>query len=131
MWGESRRFFWVRHQVAPVAPALRPRDSSWPARRAGRVLIFEGVQRLIAYVGEVLIDPGVSAKIRTKHNLTDDEVQAACRAVVTAAFDIDPKRGRRLLLTGRGFGRILKVVLYPVDERDGTWRLATAFAARP
>jgi len=81
------------------------------------------------YVGHVLIDPAVSAKIRAKHDLTDDEVRDACRSPVSAAFDVDPDRGRRLLLVGVGYGRRLKIVLYPVDESDGTWRLATAFVS--
>lgn len=42
----------------------------------------------------------------------------------------DGERGRRLAVTGTvGDGRRLNAVLYPADETDGTWWLATAMWA--
>lgn len=42
-------------------------------------------------------------------------------------MDDDPERGRRLIVTGITYdGRLLSGVLYPADETDGTWWLATA-----
>jgi hypothetical protein len=39
----------------------------------------------------------------------------------------DAARGWRLLVTAKTYvGRRLLVVLYPVDESEGTWRLGTA-----
>jgi len=37
-----------------------------------------------------------------------------------------PVHGRRLLVVARdGQGRLLRVVLQPIDAADGTWRLRT------
>lgn len=42
-------------------------------------------------------------------------------------WDSDNDRGERLMVVGRTYaGRTLYVVLYPVDEDDGTWTLGTA-----
>lgn len=42
-------------------------------------------------------------------------------------WDSDPARGWRLIVFGATYAeRKLLVVLYPVDEIDGTWRLGTA-----
>ena len=73
------------------------------------------------------ISDHVRAKINGRHGLTEDDVIDACERYEQAVFDQDD-RGRRLLLRGRTrSGRTVRIVLYPVDEAAGTWRLVTAF----
>lgn len=70
----------------------------------------------------------VRSKIISKHRVTEDEVEEACEDYIDASWDHDPERGLRLLVQGRTEkGRLLDIVLYPVDPAQGTWRLATAF----
>jgi hypothetical protein len=83
------------------------------------------------YIGLVEISPAMEQKIQDKHKLTPDDVRDACSAPIQARWDSSPAHGRRLLLTGRTrHGTLLKVILQPVDVRDGTWRLRTAFQAK-
>lgn len=82
------------------------------------------------YIGFVGISPAMEAKLAQKHNVTPDDVRDACAAPIRASWDTDPQHGRRLLLTGRTReGKLLRVVLQPVDPADGSWRLRTAFRA--
>jgi hypothetical protein len=82
------------------------------------------------YVGFVEISPAMATKIQSKHGITPAEVREACSSPVTSGWHVHPTYGRRLLLTGRtAGGRLLKVVLQPVDISDGTWRLRTALVA--
>jgi hypothetical protein len=73
-------------------------------------------------------------KIHMKHDVTEVEVREAvvlCDVESSEwSWDERPDRGWRLLVTGRTYaGRRLFVVLYPVDENDGVWRLGTAMPA--
>lgn len=88
--------------------------------------------RPVAYIAE-LLPPSSSLidKLHRKHGVTLDEVREAVilTDVRSSVWDWhpDPARGWRLLVTGTTYaGRGLLVVLYPVDEQDGTWRLGTA-----
>lgn len=62
--------------------------------------------------------------------VTEAEVREAfvLTRLVSSGWEFDPDRGGwRLLVTGTTYnGRLLKGVLYPVDEQDGMWRLGTA-----
>lgn len=70
----------------------------------------------------------VRAKINGKHGLSELDVMEACEMPLAAAWDADPERGDRLLIRGRtSSGRIIRIVLYPIDVTSGTWRLGTAF----
>ncbi len=71
----------------------------------------------------------VVAKLNQKHGCTIDDVFEALEGDhVSARWDDDPDRGRRLLVRGRTrSGRVLRVVLYPIDLDAGTFRLITAF----
>ena len=91
------------------------------------------VPRPVAYIAVLLPpSPALVDKIHKKHGVKLDEVREAvilCE-VEDSSWDDDPERGWRLLVTGRTYrGRRLFVVLYPADERDGTWRLGTAMDA--
>lgn len=86
------------------------------------------------YIGEILCSHAVAEKVKAKHGVSLDEVKDAVQwaalplraAWLTAVLD---PRGPRLALEGRRPpGGSSKVVLYPVDEREGTWRLGTAVA---
>lgn len=71
-------------------------------------------------------------KIASKHHVTEQEVREAL--VLTrlgrASWDHDVDKGWRLLATGTTYsGRPLNAVLYPADETNGTWWLATAMWA--
>ena len=82
------------------------------------------------YIGWISISPAVAEKIQTKHGITPDEVREACSGHTVAKWEVHPEHGRRLLVIGTtGGGRTLKVVLQPIDPRDGTWRLRTALVA--
>ncbi len=68
-------------------------------------------------------------KIRTRRGVTGDLVRAACQwpaQVLRAVWHNHPEHGRRLIVATRDEqGRLLKVILQPVDIPDGTWRLRT------
>jgi len=81
------------------------------------------------YIGFVEISLAMAQKIQSKHGVTPDEVLDACASATTAVWHDHPEHGRRLLVEGRTReGRLLKVILQPVDPQDGTWRLRTALA---
>ncbi len=90
------------------------------------------VPRPVAYIAELLSPtPSLIDKIHRKHGVTFAEVREAVilTDVVSSAWDwdSDPARGWRLIVIGTTYAkRRLLVVLYPVDEIDGTWRLGTA-----
>lgn len=86
----------------------------------------------VAYIAE-LVTPSAAlvGKIHRKHNVTLDEVREAVilTDVERSAWDWDPEpsRGWRLIVIGTTYaGRRLFVVLYPVDQVEGIWRLGTA-----
>jgi hypothetical protein len=83
------------------------------------------------YVGFIEISPAMAEKIQSKHGVTPDEVREACTGQVRGGWHDHPEYGRRLLVVGTtAGGRVLKVILQPVDVTDGTWRLRTALVAR-
>ena len=88
--------------------------------------------RPVAYIAE-LLPPSAELidKIHGKHDVTLDEIREAVilTHVESSVWDWhpDPARGWRLLVTANTYlGRRLLVVLYPVDEAEGIWRLGTA-----
>jgi uncharacterized DUF497 family protein len=85
------------------------------------------------YIGLIAISPAMAQKIMTKHGVTPEEVREACQApnrYLRAAWHDHPEYGRRLIVVGStSGGRVLKVILQPVDLTDGTFRLRTALAA--
>ncbi len=91
--------------------------------------------RPVAYIAQVLpLSDALRDKIHQKHGVTEAEVREAtilCEVEASAwSWDDRPNRGWRLLVTGRTYaGRRLFVVLYPIDEDDGVWRLGTAMPA--
>jgi len=72
----------------------------------------------------------VRAKLAAKHPpVSEADVREAfvLTSLRRSFMDDDPERGRRLIVTGITYdGRLLSGVLYPADETDGTWWLATA-----
>ncbi|MGB6163679.1 MAG: hypothetical protein WCF33_14370 [Pseudonocardiaceae bacterium] len=88
--------------------------------------------RPVAYIAELLPPCAVLIdKIHRKHGVTLDEVREAVvlTDVESSVWDWhpDPARGWRLLVTATTYhGRRLFIVLYPVNEEKGTWRLGTA-----
>lgn len=79
-------------------------------------------------VESIEISAHVRAKINGKHGVSEDDVVHAVEYYRAAAWDHDDVAGTRLLVRGpTSSGRTLRVVLYPIDEEAGTWRLATAF----
>jgi hypothetical protein len=89
----------------------------------------------VAYIAVVEISDAVVEKIgrRSHGHVSPAEVREAvvlCE-VEGSAWVYDEGRGWRLFVkgwTGGNHPRLLRVVLYPVDEGDGRWRLATALA---
>lgn len=85
------------------------------------------------YIGCVQISSKMAAKLIEKHGLTTEDVLDACQApnrYRRAAWHVHALYGRRLIVFGeRRDGALLKVILQPVDQEDGTWRLRTALVA--
>jgi hypothetical protein len=85
------------------------------------------------YIGYVEISDKMTAKLIEKHGLTAEDVRDACQApnrYRRAAWHVHALYGRRLIVFGeRRDGVLLKVILQPVDRKDGTWRLRTALVA--
>ncbi|HEY9371007.1 hypothetical protein [Streptomyces sp.] len=75
----------------------------------------------------------MAEKIVAKHGVSPEEVRDACQSpnrYRQAVWDDHPEHGLRLYVLGETrTGRPIKVILQPVDELDGTWRLRTALAA--
>lgn len=87
------------------------------------------VPKPVAYIAVVRKSDAVLEKIATRRGITPWEVDEAVVLcdVLASAWDYDADRGWRLLVTGTtAEGRVLYVVLYAVDEDDGTWNLGTA-----
>lgn len=86
-------------------------------------------QRFI--IRDVEISARMVAKLGSKHGVAAHEVYEACEAPERAGWHDHPEYGRRLLVEGRTYqGRLLKVVLQPVDASEGKWRLRTALASK-
>jgi len=85
----------------------------------------------VAYIAVINISEPVEAKVATKHNVTAAEVrEALVLTQLQRAVWHHAAQGRRLLATGTtADGRRLNAVLYPADQGDGTWWLATAMWA--
>lgn len=82
-----------------------------------------------------MVQPAGDAKmslIAAEHQVSLAEVREAVvlTPVENSTWDYHPERGWRLYVTGTTYpGRRLFVVLFPVDEADGVWRLGTAMGA--
>jgi hypothetical protein len=82
------------------------------------------------YFAVVDISPAVATKIQSKHGVTPDEAREACGGYQQARWTYSDDRGLRLSVVGvTASGRRLKLILQPVDEGDGVWRLRTAMPA--
>ncbi len=85
------------------------------------------------YIGYIEISDKMAEKLLTRRGLTPTDVRDACQEpnrYRRAAWHTHPEYGRRLILFGStGNGVLIKVILQPVDPRDGTWRLRTAVVA--
>lgn len=67
------------------------------------------------------------SKVNSAHRCTIDDVFDAVENHVSASWDDDPVKGRRLLVRGyTGSGRLLRIFLYPIDVDLGKFRLGTA-----
>lgn len=88
--------------------------------------------RPVAYIAVVYKSAVVADKITEKHKVRPWEVDEAVvlTQVEASWWDYDRDRGWRLMVIGTtAADRRLYVVLYPVDEPDGTWDLGTAMPA--
>lgn len=81
------------------------------------------------WIGEIIFDPDVARKLRTKHNLDPDTVQRAVArgAHRSARWHTDPMYGPRLIVIGTADGQTVRVLLRPLDRSDGRWECATAW----
>ena len=90
---------------------------------------FYGVVVSAIWIGFIDVPASIETKIRTRRGVTGDQVQAACQwpaVPIRVGWNEHPEHGLRLLvLTRDEQGRLLRVILSPVDEADGTWRLRT------
>ena len=83
---------------------------------------------MAADIRMIEVSDRVRAKINGKHQVSEQDVMEACEAPLAAAWDNDPERGNRLLVRGcTRSGRVIRIVLFPIDAQSGTWRLGTAF----
>jgi len=85
------------------------------------------------YIGYIEISERMREKLITRRGLTADDVRDACQApnrYRRAAWHSHPEYGMRLIVFGlTRQEQLIKVILQPVDESDGTWRLRTALVA--
>jgi uncharacterized DUF497 family protein len=82
----------------------------------------------VVAIRRLLWDQATIAKLGSKHGVSVSEVEDACwDNGASAKWDVDPARGRRLLVKGRTeSGRSLRVVLRPTDV-PGDFEVVTAF----
>lgn len=81
------------------------------------------------WIAFLIFEPAVSAKIRSKHNLSEEEVRhAVCFGRHREArWHVHPDYGARLVVKGdTADGSPVIVYLRPVDRTDGTWECRTA-----
>ena len=77
-------------------------------------------------IHSVYISDAMTAKIGSKHGLTQDEILDACWHRIREGWVYDDRRGWRLFLEGYNeHHRVVQVVLYPTAQ-DGHWNLGTA-----
>jgi hypothetical protein len=78
---------------------------------------------------DVLETPAeVVDKIAARHDVAYEDVDDVLSGSFDYTWSYEEARGWRLFVQGRARkGRLLKVVLRPVDPADGVWRLRTAF----
>ena len=88
------------------------------------------------YIAEIRIADSIELKIKTKHNVTPEEVREALvlRNDVRAGWENHPAHGERVVALGTTYrGRPILAVLVPVDPADpldGVWILKTARSPR-
>lgn len=86
------------------------------------------------YIADIRISDAVAAKIRTKHNVTPEEVRETfiLREDIQAGWEDHHVHGRRVVAFGHtGDGRPILAALYPVDPpSEGIWNLGTARSPR-
>lgn len=81
------------------------------------------------YIADVIIPDGIESKIRTKHNLTGQDVRESLiyQDVPGEERDDEPY-GVRTLVYGQTYdGVSFRAWLYPVDADDGIYRLGSAY----
>jgi hypothetical protein len=81
------------------------------------------------WVAQIEISRAVESKIRSKHNLTGQEIRSAIVACsdISAFVDIHPVHGQRIVIKATaGDGSILLAWLVPNDTYVDVYRLVTA-----
>lgn len=82
------------------------------------------------WITEVRFHPDVEAKVERKHGLSAESVRRAVlyQTDLPCRWHDDPVYGRRLLIetSHPDDRRRLRVILAPVDEREGIWVCRTA-----
>jgi hypothetical protein len=95
--------------------------------------VYGTLSRVAEAIYDVEISAAINAKINGKNpGVTADEVWDVCYNPRShnARWHNDPNNdGWRLLVRGRTpGGRLLRIILHPVDVELGKWRLKTAIA---
>ncbi|MDH3046130.1 hypothetical protein, partial [Gordonia alkanivorans] len=90
---------------------------------------LNGVATRGFWIGEIRASDGVARKLRTKHNLSVEEVRAACvpNQYDRAGWEVDEVHGERLLVETHDAVGWIRVILQPIDVEDGIWQLRTAW----
>lgn len=84
----------------------------------------------VEWIGRIDFDPATAAKIRVKHHLTESDIRDAVGygRAERGEFKRNTPYGPRLTVYGMtDAGHRIKVLLAPVDRRDGVWECKTAF----
>jgi hypothetical protein len=81
------------------------------------------------WIGDITFSQAVEAKLRTKHNLTPDQIKSAVAwgQHDSAVWHDHPEYGRRLILGGSDAAGSMLVYLRPIDRGDGLWQCLTAW----
>lgn len=82
------------------------------------------------WIAEIRASDAVQDKIREKHNVTVEEIRRWCVPVQYewAGWHRHDLHGWRLLVETRDDqGKLIQVILQPIDENEGIWKLRTAW----
>ncbi|HUZ39755.1 MAG TPA: hypothetical protein VMV17_25815 [Streptosporangiaceae bacterium] len=82
------------------------------------------------WVAQLVISDRTAHKLRTRHGLDPEEVRDAlvCVKGLRYVWANHPERGRRAIVEARLRGRVVAVVLYPVDDpHGGVFALGSAY----
>lgn len=113
---------YLRLGEASGAPTAARGSIASPNLATGTFLYLMAVE-----INSIEASAWVIAKINSTHRLSLRDVEHALENITRAGFEEHEEYGRRLLLRCRTARGVMRIILFPIDETAGTYRLGSAF----